>query len=305
MATYKLIQDIEAEDHILGPLTLRQFIYGLAGAFFYYLSFIVITKHVGWLLIIFLPPALFATLFAFPFKRDQPTEVWLLALLRFFFKPKVRIWNQSGVKDLVTITVPKKQERHLTNGLSQTEVQNRLQALATTLDSGGWVVKNVASVPYIKPSTDSDRLVAVGSIPRPVPDSAEEVDIFDSEDSRMQDALSKSNQSYRNRLMESMRKIKEQQNATKTDESDEVISKQLKNSIINDSLSTANLHKLKPQNTVQSNITQPVPKKIETSHVDPAVLNFALNNSSSISIQTLAHEASKKNVNDEVVINLR
>ncbi|MGH7158305.1 MAG: PrgI family mobile element protein [Candidatus Saccharimonadales bacterium] len=27
MATYKVIQDIEAEDKILGPLTLRQFIY--------------------------------------------------------------------------------------------------------------------------------------------------------------------------------------------------------------------------------------------------------------------------------------
>ena len=33
MATYKLIQDIEAEDHILGPLSLREFIFGLIGAF--------------------------------------------------------------------------------------------------------------------------------------------------------------------------------------------------------------------------------------------------------------------------------
>ena len=27
MATYKVIQDIEAEDKLIGPLTLRQFIY--------------------------------------------------------------------------------------------------------------------------------------------------------------------------------------------------------------------------------------------------------------------------------------
>ncbi len=27
MSTYKVIQDIEAEDKLLGPLTLRQFIY--------------------------------------------------------------------------------------------------------------------------------------------------------------------------------------------------------------------------------------------------------------------------------------
>jgi len=29
MATYKVIQDIEAEDKLLGPMTLRQFIYAV------------------------------------------------------------------------------------------------------------------------------------------------------------------------------------------------------------------------------------------------------------------------------------
>ncbi len=41
MATYKVLQDIEAEDKILGPLSLRQFIYGLITVFFLYLCFIV------------------------------------------------------------------------------------------------------------------------------------------------------------------------------------------------------------------------------------------------------------------------
>ncbi len=38
MATYKVIQDIEAEDKFLGPLTLKQFIFGAAAVFFGYLS---------------------------------------------------------------------------------------------------------------------------------------------------------------------------------------------------------------------------------------------------------------------------
>jgi len=40
MATYKVIQDIEAEDKLVGPLTLRQFIYAAIAAICGYLSFL-------------------------------------------------------------------------------------------------------------------------------------------------------------------------------------------------------------------------------------------------------------------------
>ena len=171
MATYKLIQDIEAEDKILGPLTLRQFIFALVAVFLFYICFILVTKHVAFLLVLFLPPALFCAFFAFPFGRDQPTETWALAKLRFWFKPRQRIWNQSGVKELVTITVPKKVERVLTNGLSQTEVKSRLRALADTIDSRGWATKNASSGVYSPVVADlgSDRLIDIGSMPREVP----------------------------------------------------------------------------------------------------------------------------------------
>ncbi len=173
MATYKLIQDIEAEDKILGPLSLRQFIYGLISALFFYISFLVLTKGAGILLILFLPPALFTGFFAFPFGGDQPTEVWALAKIRFLFKPRRRLWDQSGVKELVTINVPKKEARSLTNGLSDNEVQSRLKALANTIDSRGWAVKNINTNMYGQLGTiddlGSDRLVGASSIPREVP----------------------------------------------------------------------------------------------------------------------------------------
>ena len=172
MATYKMIQDIEAEDHIIGPLSLRQFIYALICAFLLYINFLLVAKHVQFLLIIFLPPALFTGFFAFPFGRDQPTEVWALAKIRFLFKPRCRIWDQSGVKELVTVTVPKKIERHLTNGLTQTEVKSRLSALANTIDSRGWAVKNVNINMYANPGSyqeASDRLIDLSTLPREVP----------------------------------------------------------------------------------------------------------------------------------------
>ena len=172
MATYKVLQDIEAEDKLVGPLSLRQFVYAGVSALCLYFSFIVIAKGVPFLLVIFLPPAIFSGFFAFPWSRDQPTEVWALAKIRFYLKPRKRIWNQSGVKELVTITVPKKVERAYTNGLSQPEIQNRLNALANTIDSRGWATKNVSVSSYAQSlpnvTTQSDRLVDLSSLPQEV-----------------------------------------------------------------------------------------------------------------------------------------
>ncbi|HEX7633304.1 MAG TPA: PrgI family protein [Candidatus Saccharimonadales bacterium] len=182
MATYKLIQDIEAEDHILGPLTLRQFIFALIAVFCYYICFIALTKHVAFLLLFFLPPGLFFTFFAFPFGRDQPTEIWALAKIRYYIKPRQRVWNQSGIKELVTITVPKKVERVLTDGLSHSEVESRLKALANTIDSRGWAIKNVNVNAFSQPDPtavmESDRLIDMSSIPQEVPN----IDIKASDD---------------------------------------------------------------------------------------------------------------------------
>jgi hypothetical protein len=174
MATYKVLQDIEAEDKLIGPLTLRQFIYALAAALNGYLTFIVITKGIAFMAVIFLPLALICAFFSWPWSRDQPTEVWALAKIRFLVKPRKRIWNQSGIKELVTITAPKKVEQVLTNGLSQNEVESRLRALADTIDSRGWAIKNVNVSMYGQPAMimnapASDRLINVASLPQPVP----------------------------------------------------------------------------------------------------------------------------------------
>ena len=175
MATYKVIQDIEAEDKFLGPLTLKQFIFGAGAIFFGYLSFFAIVKGAAFLTVFFIPPALLGAFLAIPWSSDQPTEVWVLAKLRFKFKPKARIWDQAGLEELVTITAPKKIEKHLTNGLDPTEVQSRLKALAETIDSRGWAVKNATlgdttyNLQAPAPQT-SQRLIDLSTLPREVPE---------------------------------------------------------------------------------------------------------------------------------------
>ncbi len=174
MATYKVLQDIEAEDKFLGPLTLKQFIIAAITVVSLYLDFLTLVKHLWPITLVLLPVTGFGILLAFPWGRDQPTEVWLLAKIRFFLKPRKRIWDQSGLKELVTITVPKHIEHQLTNNLTQSEVRSRLQALANTIDSRGWAVKNVnvnlySQPGYLSASTDSDRLIDPASIPQEVP----------------------------------------------------------------------------------------------------------------------------------------
>jgi hypothetical protein len=180
MAVYKVIQDIEAEDKLLGPLTLKGFIYAAIAATLAFINFrLLVASSLGairwpFVLMLSLPMILFGVLAA-PLGREQPTEVWLLSRVRFLLKNHKRTWDQSGMNHLVTITVPKKVERILTKNFSQTEVKSRLQALASTLDSRGWVIKDVAlnasGVPgYLQTEAgDSDRLIGASTLVEPGP----------------------------------------------------------------------------------------------------------------------------------------
>lgn len=182
MGTYKVLQDIEAEDKLLGPLTVKQFIFAIITVAFIFIAFMFakvnIILGVPWLI-----PILFFGFMAAPIGRDQPNDVWLAARIRFLIKPRRRHWDQSGMTELVTITAPKKAEAVRTNGLDQTQVTSRLKALSATMDSRGWAVKNLGSNPSAPLSNfgattpSSDRLFDITTVAQ-VPD----VDIRDNDD---------------------------------------------------------------------------------------------------------------------------
>jgi hypothetical protein len=131
---------------------------------------------------IFVPFVIVGGFLGFPWGRDQPTEVWLAARIRFFIKPRVRIWNQSGTKELVTITAPKRVEKHYTDGLSQNEVTSRLSSLASLLDSRGWAVKNSLPDIYSLPlsgGANNERLLDMTALPQEVSDVMASNDVLD------------------------------------------------------------------------------------------------------------------------------
>ena len=146
MAVYKVAQDVEADDKLIGPFSFRQFVYliivALSGALAWGLSRV----FVG-LAIIPLPFILFFGALALPLKKDQPMEIYLAAILSFYLKPRRRLWEPDGVESLVEITVPKVVEVQRTKTLSQDETERRLSFLADIADTEGWSVRHVSAPP--------------------------------------------------------------------------------------------------------------------------------------------------------------
>lgn len=219
MATYKVIQDIEAEDKLVGPLSLRQFVYAGICIICLYLSYFLTTRGAAFLLVFLLPVAFTAGFFAIPWGRDQPTEVWALAKIRFMLKPRRRIWSQSGVKELVTITAPKRLMVDYTNGLTQSEVKSRLRVLANTIDSRGWAVKGTNVNLFAQPhpaQQASDRLVDPSSFPQPVSNVTVQAadDMLDEHNNararHVNDLLAASTQAHRQRVMNEMQQAASQ-----------------------------------------------------------------------------------------------
>lgn len=144
MAVYKVPQDVEADDKLIGPFSFRQFVYLLivAGAI-----------AVGWglsrlflpLAIIPLPIVLFFGLLALPLRKDQPMEIYLAAIVSFYLKPRKRLWVADGIQSMVEITAPKSVDVQRTKDLSQLEAEQRLSYLADIVDTGGWAVRGVVS----------------------------------------------------------------------------------------------------------------------------------------------------------------
>ena len=142
MAIYKVPQDVEAEDKLLGPFSFKQFIFLLIAAgsiaVAYGLSRVLLP-----LAIIPLPVIIFFGTLALPLRKDQPMEVYLAAIISFILKPKKRLWRPDGIEAMIEVIAPKNEDQQYGKGYSEEEVQRRLSYLANLVDSRGWSVRGV------------------------------------------------------------------------------------------------------------------------------------------------------------------
>ena len=140
MAVYKVPQDVEADDKLIGPFSFRQFIY---------LVIVTLAIMMGWglaqlfvpLAIIPLPIVIFFGALALPLRKDQPMEIYMAAMVSFYLKPRRRLWDPDGIDSLIEITVPKVIEYSRTKDLTKSEAERRFSYLAEIVDSQGWAIR--------------------------------------------------------------------------------------------------------------------------------------------------------------------
>lgn len=147
MAVYKVPQDVEADDKLLGPFSFRQFIY---------LAIAAAGGVVAWgLSKIFLPLAIIPApivitfiILALPLRKDQPMEIYAAAILSFLIKPRKRLWQPDGVVTLIEVSLPEVKEFR-GKGLTQDETSERLNYLSQLVDTQGWAVRGLSNAPAV------------------------------------------------------------------------------------------------------------------------------------------------------------
>ncbi|MBR5389251.1 PrgI family protein [Candidatus Saccharibacteria bacterium] len=140
MAQYKVPQDVEADDKLLGPFNFRQFIYLLIVAALIALAWVV-GQIFPFFAIIPVIPAIFLLILALPLRKDQPMETYVAAIISFHLKPNKRCWRPGQRESTIRITVPKTVEKSLTKDITEEEAGRRLSFLANVVDSEGLSIK--------------------------------------------------------------------------------------------------------------------------------------------------------------------
>ncbi len=86
-------QYLEVEDKIIGPLTLKQFLYLLVGGGIIFLLYTILKFSV--FIIVAMPIGLFVILLAFYKKDNQKFTRFVANFLKFISRPNIYIWKKS------------------------------------------------------------------------------------------------------------------------------------------------------------------------------------------------------------------
>lgn len=323
MAVYKVPQDVEADDKLIGPFSFRQFIY---------LVIVAGGIALGWVLgQVFLPLAaiplpiiIFFGALALPLRKDQPMETYLAAIISFYLKPRQRLWDSDGIESLIEITAPKVVEVQRTKGVSQEEAEQRLSYLANIVDTQGWAIRDVNNPQNTAVNAD-------------VYNEAQQVEDILEVNSRTANLisaqLSQTDQRHKQALIANMQNPQQAaqpaQAPAQTTVTAPVVAQPIPAPSIQTGFATAQASSSEPKLTlnpypamhqavirplgdqpVQPVAAKPAPQKpVEPSKEQPSPDIINLANNSDLSIATIANEANrikkKQLPEDEVVISLR
>lgn len=123
MLQFKVPQDVQREDRIVGPLTLKQLIICGAGGIVAYAIYIALAKTYIW--ITWLPPVAIVTVITLAFAFVRPLDLsfakWIVLWIEFSLVPRNRIWIQSSAEFSPTSVPPKSKSK------TQSEIERKAE----------------------------------------------------------------------------------------------------------------------------------------------------------------------------------
>ena len=124
------------EDKLIGPLTLKQFVYLLVGGMILYAC--IKARNFTYILAIGTPAALLALCLAFIKIQDQPFSKFMTSLAFYIARPRFRVWQKDWQQEgKGTPIVQASKEPVLKKHEDQTVEKEELHRLSVVLDTKG------------------------------------------------------------------------------------------------------------------------------------------------------------------------
>lgn len=99
---FRVPQNIDMEDKIVGSLTLLQLVYLLTGGLIVYILFQLLGKNYFYVfLFLGVPIGLITVAVTFLKIQDQPLSYFIRAGLTYFSRPKIRFWQRKDLMPMI------------------------------------------------------------------------------------------------------------------------------------------------------------------------------------------------------------
>jgi hypothetical protein len=162
MGQYKVPQNVEAEDKIIGPLTLKQFIYCVIGVGWALLCFLILRAFLPVMIVVAAPVTILFLLLGLYQRDGQNFEQYLVALVGFFSQSRRRLWTKEPIVESFKIE-PVKATVEQTQR-NPAEVRSQLDKLATLVDARGWAEQHddqgvLTADQVLRPESEGDRII--------------------------------------------------------------------------------------------------------------------------------------------------
>lgn len=174
MGQYKVPQNVESEDKLLGPLTMKQFIYAIIGLGWGFLIWRILSPGgvaaVPIMLLLIVPISGFMLLLAFGKREEQSFENYLIALIRFNVVPRKRIWLKDDFRGEVIIDTPPPPKPVVASKEDIARVHSRLQQLSLVVDTRGHAKTADVQLPDVtnRAAVFSERVFTPPELQKPI-----------------------------------------------------------------------------------------------------------------------------------------